>query len=156
MTSSVPRSEDWQVRAPRAHGVPISLRHHARRLCHVPEVVGYPRRKQLAERDAAKLRVLTLEGEFALGEIPGAERRQVRRAQARELVQQIDESLPLTLADLGKAIVRRIVSSARQPSMVFAAQALAASGRRCAPNDRRRGRLRHLPPERHGSVAAQR
>ena len=97
----------WKVRAPGSNGASISLRHHARRLCHMPKVVRHPRSEQLAEGDSTKLRVLALERQFAIGETPVAERRHIVRSQSRELVLRFDERLPLTLADRCEAIVRR-------------------------------------------------
>ena len=59
-----------KICAPRAYRLAILLRHHARRLRNVPEVVRDPRRQQLAKRDRSELRMLAFERELRLGESP--------------------------------------------------------------------------------------
>lgn len=108
--------EHGQVSPPRPHRLAILLGHHARGLRDVAKVVRDPRGQQLPKRDGAELRVLPLERELLLGELPRAERVEVRRAQTRELVEQVGETLATAIPNVREAVegLEASVSSASE------------------------------------------
>lgn len=96
-----------EVGAPGADRLAVLLRHDARRLRDVPQVVCDPGGQQLTQRDRSELRMLPLPGELSLREAPSSEYGQVLRPQARELVEELRERLALALTELRVAVVGR-------------------------------------------------
>src|SRR5215469_15354844 len=70
------------------------------------QIVHDPGSEELVQGDEAKRRVLALEGELSIGELPGRERREVLRSQFGEFVEQLSERLPLALTELRGSIER--------------------------------------------------
>lgn len=68
--------------------------------------MGDPFREQLPHSDDAERGMVALGRELTFGELQSPQRRDVLGPQRRELIQQLRERLPLTLANLGESIVR--------------------------------------------------
>src|ERR671918_744869 len=75
--------EHWHERHPWADVAGVLFRHHSRGLRDMSEVVYHPRRQQLPQRDGAQTGMFPEKIELAIGELPGAEQREVIRTQAR-------------------------------------------------------------------------
>src|SRR5687768_4051047 len=107
--ASVPRGSAIQYGeegTPRTDRVPILLRHHPRDLREVAEVVRDPCREQLPERHRAECGMLPLERELPFAERPRVEQGDVVRAEARELVEQLDQRLARALTHVGEPVER--------------------------------------------------
>ena len=96
--------EDRQIGAPGSDLVAVLLRHDARRLREMPEVVHHPRREQLGERDPSQGRMLPLERQLARRQSPAAQSREVLRAQRLELIEQVAHALAQALVRLCESI----------------------------------------------------
>src|SRR5215210_710717 len=70
------------------------------------QVVHYPAREQLRERDAPERRMLALERQLSRAEPPVAQRRETFRAQSLQLVEEIGNALAATLVELREAVER--------------------------------------------------
>ena len=82
---------DRQIRAPWTDRLAILLRHHARGLRDVAEIVADPRREQLTKRHRSEFGMLARQLEILLLEVPPAQGRDIFRAQLVKLLQQILE-----------------------------------------------------------------
>ena len=80
--------EHGKKRYPGTDLIPVLLRHHARDLGEVSQVVYDPTRQQLPQRHTPQARVLPREVELPCGKPPGTEEIQIRSPQPSELGQE--------------------------------------------------------------------
>ena len=98
--------QDRQERYPRTDRILVLLRHDARDLGDVTEVVYHPSREQLAERHGSERRVHPRQAEIGRRETPRDQQREVRGAQFGEFVEQRLQRAVHVPRTMTKAIVR--------------------------------------------------
>ena len=72
----------------------------------MPQVVRDPRSQELAQRNRPELRMLALERELSLRQIPAAQSCKILLAQSCEFVEEIGHALPRAFTNLGEPVVR--------------------------------------------------
>src|SRR3954464_13078987 len=87
-----------KIRPPRPDGLAVLLRHHARRLRDVAEIVRHPGGEQLPQRHRSERRMHSLERQLAVGQPPAAKSVEVARPELLELVEELRDALSLALA----------------------------------------------------------
>jgi len=81
--------QDAEVLLPWTHGVRVLVRHHARDLVQVGQIVCSPRREQLGQRHGAERRMPGLAIEIVGLEVEIVERAQALGSKLCELVQEL-------------------------------------------------------------------
>jgi hypothetical protein len=96
--------QDSKVRMPRTHRRVVLMRHNARDLVQVRQIVNRPRREQLGQRDSAERRVPPTPLKILFLQIHRAQFSQPLQAQARKFIQQLSQRFARTLALLSPTI----------------------------------------------------
>src|SRR5205823_2087008 len=95
-----------EIRLPRPHPRPILLRHHAADLRHVSQIVYYPRRQQLPQRNRPKVGMLTHQVELHGADLHGPEFAKARLAQHLEASEQLSHCATLIHLEVARSVER--------------------------------------------------